>query len=134
MSNDRLAAGSADATEVDWRRLAGPGATRPTTTDDGIEIAPLLARRTDTYPLTPIPGWRGVQRLTGADAGEVARQAADALAGGAEGLEIVFANSVHPLRSELPAAAARRLGEELGTSRCATWCCAWTPATIRRGW
>src|SRR4029077_3321915 len=99
----------------DWRRLAGAAASRVALSDDGIALPPIAERRSDTAGLTQTPGWKIIQRLTGADAEAVAREAAEAVAGGAHGIDVVFDGSNHPVRSRLPVAAARRLPSELAS-------------------
>ncbi len=96
----------------DWRRAAGRDPA-PFVTEDGVSIAPLRAGRSDAAPLGGAPGWRIVQRLTASDAETAIREASSAIAGGVNGIEIVFATSAHPLRSRLPLDAAARIADGL---------------------
>jgi methylmalonyl-CoA mutase len=100
--------------EDDWRRLAGAAAADTAVADDDIPIAPIYARNANAQPLSASPGWRIIQRLTAADANGAVREVAAASAGGADGVEIVFDTSVHPLKSRLPVAAAKRLATAIG--------------------
>lgn len=65
-------------------------------TDDGLEIAPLYARRGDTPALGLRPdarNWTITQRIDIADPDKANLQILDDLQGGADGIELVFASS-----------------------------------------
>src|SRR4051812_14454250 len=92
--------------EDKWRRVAGAAADRTAPAGDGIAIAPIYPAKADAAPLRVAPGWKIIHRVAADDADAAIRHAAAAIAGGADGIEIVFDSSVHPLRSKLPVASA----------------------------
>jgi methylmalonyl-CoA mutase len=101
-----------DTTEDDWRRAAGRQPP-PFVTEDGVTIAPLQAARNNAAPIAIAGGWRVIQRLTSVSAEAALREASSAIAGGVNGIEVVFEGSAHPLSSQLPHDAAKRLAAGL---------------------
>ena len=86
--------------ETDWRKAAGAVLkgkgleSLVFRTADGIRIEPLYAPAEGPRPLGPLAPWRVMARLDHPDAREANTQALDDLAGGADGLAIVFAGAV----------------------------------------
>ncbi len=118
-----LAGGFATVTEADWRTAVsrsnkggdiGPVAL----SDEGIAIGPIYRRVAGVEPViarTPGRTWRIVQRIDAAEAREALALCGDALAGGANGVALVFAETVHPLGSPMPAEAAAAIAAGLET-------------------
>src|SRR4051812_19804924 len=102
------------ASEDDWRRLAGAAASRKGDAEEEIAVAPIYPRAADAQPLSTPRGARIIQRITGDSSAAGVREIAAAIAGGADGIEIVFDRSPHPLKSRLPLAEARALADEIG--------------------
>ncbi|MFY9970543.1 MAG: methylmalonyl-CoA mutase family protein [Roseiarcus sp.] len=86
--------------EADWRKTAeaalkGAGVdTLASRTADGIRIEPIYPPGDGPRPLRTGGPWRVIARLDHPDAGEANAQALDDLAGGADGLQVVFAGAV----------------------------------------
>jgi methylmalonyl-CoA mutase len=86
--------------EADWRKAAeaalkGRGVeSLASTTADGIRIEPLYAPAEGPRPLGPSGPWRITARLDHPDPREANAQALDDLAGGADGLAVVFAGAI----------------------------------------
>jgi methylmalonyl-CoA mutase len=86
-----------------WLRLVGKalkGAdfeqTLVSTTDDGIAIEPLYARRAEAEPILrrePLAPWTVTQRVDDPDIGRALTQAADDVGNGATGVSLVFHDS-----------------------------------------
>ncbi len=116
-----LASGFAAVAESDWRagisRFNGGSDHRPAAlSDDGIPIGPIYRRIAGAEPVAgraPGQRWRIVQRVSAQDAGMALSQCGAELAGGANGIALVFADSLHPIRSPMPAAAAADLAAGL---------------------
>ena len=114
-------------TEEDWRAaVRRSGATRESHSysSDGIPVGPLYQRQ----HCAPILGhrqshdWVIVQRLIARTEAAAVAEVGEDLAGGANGIEIACAASVHPLATPLHADKARGLVEAVGRSmgeRCA---------------
>lgn len=90
----------APSSEADWRKAAeaalkGAGLGRlASRTADGIELQPLYTRREGPRALRGEPGaWRILARLDHPDPGAANEQALEDLAGGADGLQVVFAGA-----------------------------------------
>jgi methylmalonyl-CoA mutase len=115
-----LVGGFAPSTEADWRALVARGGRTPDDlagrSDDGIAVGPIYRRAADGQAIPARPfgeRWRIVQRLSARDAAAAARQAAEAIAGGANGIAAVFQSSPHPLAGGLSPAAAADLARAL---------------------
>ena len=116
-----LASGFAAVAESDWRagvaRFSSDSNHRPAAvSDDGIAIGPIYRRIAGAEPVAgraPGQRWRIVQRVSAQDAGTALSQCREELAGGADGIALVFADSLHPIRSPMPAAAAADLAAGL---------------------
>jgi methylmalonyl-CoA mutase len=86
--------------EADWRKAAeaalkGAGLEKlASRTADGIRIEPLYAPAVGPRALGPEGPWRVMARLDHPDAGEANAQAVDDLAGGADGLRVVFSGAI----------------------------------------
>jgi methylmalonyl-CoA mutase len=86
--------------EADWRKateLALKGKSiesLASATADGIRIEPLYAPTEGSQPLGSSGPWRVMARLDHPDAREANAQALDDLAGGADGLAVVFAGAI----------------------------------------
>ncbi len=86
--------------EADWRKAAEAalkGASLDTlasTTADGVRIEPIYAPAEGARPLRTHTPWRVIARLDHPDAREANAQALDDLAGGADGLQVVFSGAV----------------------------------------
>ena len=86
--------------EADWRKAAEAalkGAnldTLASSTADGVRIEPLYPPGEGPRPLQADGPWRVIARLDHPDAGEANAQALDDLAGGADGLQVVFSGAV----------------------------------------
>jgi len=89
----------AAASHEDWRRIAGASSGRATITEDGIKIEPIYPRATNAAPLALRGAWKIIERVTASDGDGAIRQAAEAIAGGAQGIELVFEGSAHPFAS-----------------------------------
>jgi methylmalonyl-CoA mutase len=87
-------------TEADWRKAAeaalkGAGIdTLASSTADGVRIEPLYPPGEGPRPLRADRPWRVIARLDHPDAGEANAQALDDIAGGADGLQVVFSGAV----------------------------------------
>ena len=85
--------------EADWRKAAEAalkGAnldTLASSTADGVRIEPLYPPGEGPRPLQADGPWRVIARLDHPDAGEANAQALDDFAGGADGLQVVFAGA-----------------------------------------
>ncbi len=103
-----LAGGFAAATEADWRAAVGRSGVQPdrdlgAASDDGIAVGPIY-RRVRAEPVTARPAggkWQIIQRIAAHDAGSAVVCCREELAGGADGIALVFAGSLHPLPSAL---------------------------------
>ena len=88
------------SSEADWRRAAEAALkgksleSLSSRTADGIAIAPLYAPADGPRLLGPSGPWRVMARLDHPDASEANAQALDDLAGGADGLAVVFAGAI----------------------------------------
>ncbi len=86
--------------EADWRKAAEAALkgksleSLASMTADGIRIAPLYAPADGPRALGPDGPWRIMARLDHPDAREANAQALDDLAGGADGLQVVFAGAI----------------------------------------
>ena len=86
--------------EADWRKAAEAalkGASLDTlvsSTADGVRIEPIYAPVEGARPLRRDAPWRVIARLDHPAAGEANAQALDDLAGGADGLQVVFSGAV----------------------------------------
>jgi methylmalonyl-CoA mutase len=86
--------------EADWRTAAEAalkGASLETlasSTADGLRIEPIYAPVEGARPLRTDAPWRVIARLDHPDAREANAQALDDLAGGADGLQVVFSRAV----------------------------------------
>ena len=86
--------------EADWRKAAEAalkGASLDTlvsSTADGLRIEPIYPPGEGPRPLRPDGPWRVIARLDHPDAREANAQALDDLAGGADGLQVVFAGAI----------------------------------------
>jgi methylmalonyl-CoA mutase len=86
--------------EADWRKAAQTalkGASLDTlasSTADGLRIEPIYAPAEGARPLRTDAPWRVIARLDNPDAGGANSQALDDLAGGADGLQVVFSGAV----------------------------------------
>ena len=86
--------------EADWRKAAEAalkGASLDTlasSTADGVRIEPIYAPLEGARPLRTDAPWRVIARLDHPDAREANAQALDDLAGGADGLQVVFSGAV----------------------------------------
>ena len=86
--------------EADWRKAAEAalkGAnldTLASSTADGVRIEPLYPPGEGPRPLQADGPWRVIARLDHPDAGEANAQALDDIAGGADGLQVVFSGAV----------------------------------------
>ncbi len=86
--------------EADWRKAAEAalkGASLEmlaSKTADGIRIEPLYPPASGARPLRAEGPWRVIARLDHPDAGEANTQALDDLAGGADGLQVVFTRAL----------------------------------------
>ncbi len=99
----------------DWRKAAGEAADRPAgVSDDGIPVGPLYERAREVKPITGTAKPRSVvQRVAAPDLRDFKRTCSEALAGGAQGLEVVFQPSAHPLPSALPVSAAEAVASAI---------------------
>ncbi len=118
-----LAGGFPHSTEDDWRAAAAmagaPGRDRANISDDGIALLPIYPRRTGADPITGSTTgqpWRIIQRVDGADVSSLAAACRQELAGGADGIALVFAESAHPLPGMMPASAAAEVAAALASS------------------
>jgi methylmalonyl-CoA mutase len=90
------AGGFPSRSEADWRRAAeaalkgAPPETLASSTADGIRIEPLYVPGSGPRPLRADGPWRIIARLDHPDPREANAQALDDLAGGADGLQVVF--------------------------------------------
>jgi methylmalonyl-CoA mutase len=90
------AGGFPSRAEADWRRAAeaalkgAPPETLASSTAEGIRIEPLYVPGSGPLPLRADGPWRAIARLDHPDAMEANAQALDDLAGGADGLQVVF--------------------------------------------
>ena len=108
-----LAGGFPTVTRAEWRgsvlRPGGePERDLSTASDDGIPIGPVY-QRIVAAPIAARPAgrkWRIIQRVSAPDAGSALARCHEERAGGADGVALVFANSLHPLPSALPPEAA----------------------------
>jgi methylmalonyl-CoA mutase len=95
-----------------WRELAANGGGIESLTarsDDGIPVGPIYERARDRPAIggrRRAGPWRIIQRVAAADAGTAIARSGDEAAGGAAGVEFVFAGSAHPLGGRLDVAAA----------------------------
>ena len=86
--------------EAEWRKAAEAALkgksleSLSSRTADGIAIAPLYPPADGPRPLGPSGPWRVMARLDHPDAGEANAQALDDLAGGADGLTVVFEGAI----------------------------------------
>jgi len=86
--------------EADWQKAAEAalkGASLDalaSTTADGVRIEPIYAPAEGARPLRTHTPWRVIARLDHPDAREANAQALDDLAGGADGLQVVFSGAV----------------------------------------
>jgi hypothetical protein len=86
--------------EADWRKAAEAALkgksveSLASTTADGIRIEPLYAPADGPRLLGPTGSWRVMARLDHPDPREANAQALDDLAGGADGLAVVFAGAI----------------------------------------
>ncbi len=109
-----LASGFAAASEADWRAAVsrfskGSDRASAALSDDGIAVGPIYRRIAGRAPIAARPAgqrWRILQRVGTAEPAEALSLCGEALAGGANGIALVFAESVHPLGSRMPAKAA----------------------------
>ncbi len=107
--------------EEDWRALVlrstGQSIGALTSrTDDGINVGPIYGHRTDATPIyRPREGerWRIVQRVDGKDAASTLSATSAEIAGGADGIVLTFADSIHPLAGTVRITAAHSLATEL---------------------
>ena len=116
-----LAGGFAAATEADWRaavarfsKEAAPNLAG--SSDDGIPIGPIYRRVAGAMPVAGRPPgqpWRIRQRVSASRTSEALSFCREELAGGADGIALVFADSIHPLESRMPAAAAAAIAAGL---------------------
>ena len=89
-----------DWTEADWRRAAEAALrgksleSLASRTADGIRIEPLYRPAEGPSPMGPSGPWRVMARLDHPDPREANAQALDDLAGGADGLMVVFAGAI----------------------------------------
>ena len=87
-------------TEADWQRAAESalhGASLETLTSktaDGIRIEPVYRPAEGPRALRPFGPWRVIARLDHPDPGDANAQALDDLAGGADGLQVVFSGAL----------------------------------------
>ena len=87
-------------TEADWRKAAEAALkgrsldTLASTTADGIRVEPLYRAADATGILGRGGPWRAIARLDHPDASEANAQALEDLAGGADGLQVVFAGAI----------------------------------------
>ncbi len=115
-----LAGGFHTATEADWRAGVLRSGIQPDrdlagSSDDGIPIGPIY-QRVVGKPIEARPAgrtWRIIQRVSARDAGSALAQCRDEIAGGADGVALVFADSIHPLPSALPPNAAEAIAAGL---------------------
>ncbi len=116
-----LAGGFAAVTEADWRTAVarsnkGSDADLAGLSDDGIAIGPIYQRAIGAGPVagrSPGQRWRILQRVSAATAAAALSTCREELAGGADGVMLVFADSIHPLSGNLPADAAHALAAGL---------------------
>lgn len=110
-----LASGFAVGAESDWRAAVArfskdPDQNLSAVSDDGIPIGPIYRRIAGATPVigrAPGQPWRIVQRISAPNAATALSFAREELAGGADGIALVFADSIHPLAGHLPEDAAR---------------------------
>ena len=105
-----LAAGFPAFSEDDWRAAL---LRRANSDGDASGLAhgagPLAPRARTARPIASRPpgqAWRIVERIDSGTAAEAASKAAEAIAGGATGLELVLPSSLHPLARHIEADAA----------------------------
>ncbi len=109
-----LAGGFAAVTEADWRAAVSRSTSRSdgdlaAASDDGIPIGPIYRRAAGATPVIARPPgrkWRIVQRVAAPDAQKALALCREDLAGGADGILLSFAESLHPLTSPMPAETA----------------------------
>ena len=86
--------------EADWRKAAAAALkgksldTLASRTADGIEIEPVYPPAEGPRALRPEGPWRVMARLDHPEAGEANAQALEDVAGGADGLQVVFAGAI----------------------------------------
>ncbi len=104
-----LASGFAAASEADWRTAASRSSKDANLTalsDDGIAVGPIYRRIAYSMPIAARPTgrpWKIVQRVSAPDAAVALALCREEIAGGADGVALVFADSIHPLPSAMPA-------------------------------
>jgi methylmalonyl-CoA mutase len=86
--------------EADWRKAAEAALkeasldTLASSTADGLRIKPIYPPAEGAQPLRTDAPWRVIARLDHPDAREANAQALDDLAGGADGLQVVFSGAI----------------------------------------
>ena len=109
-----LAGGFAAVTEADWRAAVsrfskGTDRDLAALSDDSIAIGPIYQRVAGAMPVAGRPPgqrWRILSRVSAPGTNEALSLCREEVAGGADGIALVFAESIHPLKSRMPAAAA----------------------------
>ena len=109
-----LAGGFVAVTEADWRTAVsrfskGTDRDLAALSDDGIAIGPIYQRVAGAKPVAGRPPgqrWWIRSRVSAPGMNEALSLCREEVAGGADGIALVFAESVHPLESRMPAAAA----------------------------
>ena len=106
-----LAGGFAAVAQADWRAAVSRSGQSldhglAATSDDGITIGPIYQRRVGVSPVAmraPGQPWRIVQRVSARTVTAALSMCRGELAGGADGVALVFADAIHPLPGGLPA-------------------------------
>jgi methylmalonyl-CoA mutase len=105
-----LADGFPPFSESDWRAAAtarrGPAENETPAGRDAGLLPPRARGARAIVGRPPGQAWRIVERIDAGDAEDAARRAADAIAGGATGLDLVLPRSRHPLSRRMNADAA----------------------------
>ncbi len=116
LAGDFAAAGEADWHAAVSRFSKGSDRLPAALSDDGIAIGPIYRRLTGAAPIAARPAaapWQILQRVSAPSATDVLSLCGETLAGGAHGVALVFADSLHPLASPMPANAAAAIAAGL---------------------
>jgi methylmalonyl-CoA mutase len=114
-----LAGGFPDRSEDEWRAAAARvRRTAPDAHSGSINPVALFQRRVGAHAIAaqrPGEAWRIVERIAKASVDETTVAVRAAIAGGATGVEIAFASSLHPLGGTLRSAAAAELARSIAS-------------------
>ena len=110
MASVSLAGGFAAVAEANWRTAVSRSGQNPdhglATSDDSIPVGPIHQRRVRVSPITmraPGQPWRIIQRVSARTVTAALSMCRGEIAGGADGVALIFAEAIHPLPGSLPA-------------------------------